>query len=122
MQVEDPGPRASCGVGRLFWGFLGIHGKLFTHGSQDDDIWPLLAGCMGPDIVTHTGILLFDFEQFLNLLTNLTLRHLDVILGSAIFGHKVQEAVLTDIELWIGQGCAHIWFWADYAPTGIPCG
>lgn len=46
-----------------------------------------------------TGILLVDAEELLNLLTNLTIRDLDIILGAAIVGHEGQETIVSDIKL-----------------------
>jgi hypothetical protein len=46
-----------------------------------------------------TGILLLGGEELLNLLTNLSIRNFDIILGLSIIGHQGEESVVRDIEL-----------------------
>jgi len=46
-----------------------------------------------------TGVFLLGTEKALDLFTNLTLRHLNIILGFAIVGHEGQEAIVRDIKL-----------------------
>jgi hypothetical protein len=63
-------------------GFLGLNGSLLTHGSKDDNV----------------GILLIGDEKLGDLVGNLTLGHLNVVLGVAIVAHERQETVIRDIE------------------------
>jgi len=46
-----------------------------------------------------TSILLIGAEKLLNLVTNFTIRNLDIILGLAVIGHKGEESIVGDIEL-----------------------
>jgi hypothetical protein len=46
-----------------------------------------------------TGILLVGLEEFLDLLTDLSVWEFDVVLDGAIIGHEGQEAIIGDIEL-----------------------
>jgi len=70
------------GVGYLFGSLLGINGHLLTHGGKDNDV----------------SILLLLLEELVNLLTNLSIRNLDVILGLAIIGHQGKESIVRDIK------------------------
>jgi hypothetical protein len=69
-------------VGHLLGSLLGVHGELFAHGSQDNDV----------------GVLLFGAEKLLNLFANLAFGHLDIILGGTIVGHEGQETIVSDVE------------------------
>ena len=53
----------------------------------------------GSVICRLTGVLLVASEEFLDLVTNFTLGHLDIILGGTIVGHEGQKVVISDIEL-----------------------
>jgi hypothetical protein len=46
-----------------------------------------------------TGVLLLLTEELVDLFANLTLWNLDIILGSTVFGHKGEKAVVGDVEL-----------------------
>lgn len=46
-----------------------------------------------------TGVLLFSPEELLDLLTNLTVGHADVVLGVAVVVHEGEEAIVGDVEL-----------------------
>ena len=48
---------------------------------------------------SHTGIFLFFAEELVDLLSNLTIRDLDVVLGVAIVTHEGKKVVLRNIEL-----------------------
>lgn len=48
-----------------------------------------------------TGVFLLLTEKLLDLLTNFTIGHLDIILGGAIVRHEGQEVVISDIKLLI---------------------
>lgn len=50
-------------------------------------------------IALLTGVLLIGAEKLLDLVTNFTFWHLDIILGRPIIGHKGQETIISDIEL-----------------------
>jgi len=67
---------------RLFWSFLSIDSSLLAHCGQDDDV----------------GVLLIGTEELLNLVTNFTIWHLDIILGSTIVGHEGEEVIIGDVE------------------------
>jgi hypothetical protein len=49
-----------------------------------------------------TGVLLIDLEELVDLLTNLTVGHADIILGVTVVVHERKEAVVGDVEL--GRG------------------
>ena len=51
------------------------------------------------DTTVLTGILLFFAEELVDLLTNLALRNLDIVLGSAVLGHEGEETIIGDVEL-----------------------
>ncbi len=53
-----------------------------------------------------TGVLLFGTEEFLNLVTDFTFWHLDVILGGTIIRHEGQETIIGDIELQRVRPCS----------------
>lgn len=67
--------------------------KTMTSGTQSAKVLGDLV------MVGLTGILLVDAEELLNLVTNLTIRDLDIILGAAIVGHEGQETIVGDIKL-----------------------
>ena len=46
-----------------------------------------------------TSVLLLFMEELLNLLTNITIRDLDIILSFAIIGHQREETIIRDIKL-----------------------
>lgn len=46
-----------------------------------------------------TGVLLIGLEELVDLVANLTIGHLDVVLGVAILTHEVEEAIVRDVEL-----------------------
>ena len=50
--------------------------------------------------VRLTGIFLICAEELLDLIANLSVRNLNVILGSAILRHEGKEVVISDIQLW----------------------
>lgn len=50
-------------------------------------------------LMVLTGVLLLDFEQLVDLLTNLAVRHADIVLGVAIVAHEGEETVVRDVEL-----------------------
>jgi len=61
---------------------LGFDSSLLTHSRKNNDI----------------GVLLFSSEKLIDLLTNLTLRDLNIILSLTIISHQGEEAVIRDIE------------------------
>lgn len=67
-----------------------------------------------------TGVLLLLAEELGDLLANFTVGNLDIILGSTVFGHEGEEAVVGNVEL--AQLLA---LWMEYSsdmcalPTGI---
>lgn len=85
----------------LFGGFLGINGSLFAHGSQDNDIYRSgqYGGRLCSQAAKLTGVLLLGAEKTLDLLTNFTLRQLDIVLGGTVIRHEGQEAIVGDVEL-----------------------
>lgn len=81
---------------------LGIDGRLFAHGSEDDDVCgQMLVSLHMPSFgnAELTGILALISEQLLDLVANLAIRNLDVVLGGAVIGHKGEEAIVSHIEL-----------------------
>ena len=46
-----------------------------------------------------TGVLLISAEKLLDLLTNFTIWHLDIILGGTVVRHKGQETIVSDVKL-----------------------
>jgi len=62
--------------------FLGFNGSLLTHGSENDDV----------------GVLLVDPEELVDLLTNFTVGHLDIVLGVTVIVHEGEEIVVGDIK------------------------
>jgi len=48
-----------------------------------------------------TGVLLLLGEQALDLVTDLTFGHLDIVLGLAVLAHEGEEAIVGDVELYI---------------------
>lgn len=61
---------------------LGLNSSLLTHGSQDNNV----------------GILLIGLEQLDDLVTDLTVGHLDIILGVTIVVHQGEVAIIGDVE------------------------
>lgn len=47
-----------------------------------------------------TSVLGFLQEELLDLVTNFTIRKLDVVLGGAIVVHEREETIVGDVELW----------------------
>ena len=47
----------------------------------------------------RTGVLLLGLEETENLLANLTIGHLDIILGVTVVAHEGEEVIVRDIEL-----------------------
>ena len=80
--------------------FLGIDGNFFAHGGENNNVYVycqlLLERKKSRQL---TGILLLGTEKALNLLANLSIRHLDIILGLTIVGHEGQKAIVGDIKL-----------------------
>jgi len=66
----------------LLGSLLGLNSSLLAHGSQDDNV----------------GILLLGLEEAEDLLANLTIGHLDIILGVAVVAHEGEEVIVRDIE------------------------
>jgi len=64
------------------WSLLAIHGNLFTHSSQDNNV----------------GVLLFFLEELGDLVTDFTVWKLDIILESTVLGHQGEETIFGDIE------------------------
>ena len=62
-----------------------------------------------------TGVLLLLAEELGDLLANFTVGNLDVILGSTVFGHEGEEAVVGNVEL--AQLLA---LWMEY--SSVMCG
>jgi len=82
---------------------LGFNGSLLTHGSKNDNI----------------GILLLSGEQLLNLISNLSIRDLDIVLGLAIIRHQGKETVIRNIEqlVFLAGNVRHIHVvggWAEF--------
>jgi hypothetical protein len=48
-----------------------------------------------------TGVLLLDGEKLLNLVTNFSVRNLDIILSLSVFSHQGKESIVRDIKLLI---------------------
>lgn len=46
-----------------------------------------------------TGVLLVNLEELVDLVANLTVGHLDVVLGVTIIVHEGEEAIVGDVEL-----------------------
>jgi hypothetical protein len=55
----------------------------------------------------RTAILAILLEHLLDLVANLTLGNLDIVLGAAVVVHEGQEAVISDIELFLCQFMLH---------------
>jgi len=62
--------------------FLGFNSRLLTHGGKDDDV----------------GVLLFDLEEFVDLLAKLTIGHANIVLGFSVFAHEGKEAIIRDVQ------------------------
>ena len=54
-----------------------------------------------------TGVLLLSPEQAVDLLADLTIGHLDIILGVTIIVHEGEETIVRDIELQKMSGQSH---------------
>jgi hypothetical protein len=52
-----------------------------------------------------TGVLLINLEELVDLLTNLTVGHADIVLGVTVVVHEGEEAIVRDVEL---QQCVSI--------------
>ena len=50
-------------------------------------------------IVGLTGVLLVNTEKLVDLVTDFTIRHLDVALGVTVIVHEGEETIVGDIEL-----------------------
>ena len=61
----------------------------------------------------HTGVLLLLLEELGDLAANLTIGHLDVVLGVAVVVHKGEEAIVRNVKLKINisivESATRIW-------------
>jgi len=64
------------------WGFLGFDSSLLAHSSEDNDI------C----------ILFINSEELLNLLSNFSVRNLNIILCLSVISHQREETIIRNIE------------------------
>ena len=46
-----------------------------------------------------TSVLLLSAEKLLNLVTNFTIRNLDIVLGLSVISHKGEETIIRDVKL-----------------------
>lgn len=65
------------------------------------------------DIEQLTGVLLVNLEELVDLLTNLTVGHADIVLGVTVVVHEGEEAIVRDVEL---QKCVN----KSQAPSFLP--
>lgn len=49
--------------------------------------------------VQLTSVFLFSAEELLDLVADLSIRNLDIILGSAVIRHERKEVIVSDIQL-----------------------
>lgn len=61
---------------------LGFNGGLLSHGGENDDV----------------GVLLFLGEELLDLFTDFTVGHFDIILGVTVVVHEGEETVVGDVK------------------------
>jgi hypothetical protein len=62
-----------------------------------------------------TGVLFLLLEQAVDLVTNLTIRHLHIILGLAVLSHEGEVAIVRDVELRRGNKVSKDTAWAAIA-------
>jgi len=67
---------------RLLGSLLDLNDGLLRHGSEDNNV----------------GVLLVNLEELDDLLSNLTVRHADIILGVAVIVHQGEETIVRDVE------------------------
>jgi hypothetical protein len=82
-----------------FGGLLSIHGKLFAHSGQNNDICQFVTMSVRAEQARLTRFLVFLGEELGDLISSLALREFDIVFGVASIVHQRKEAVLGDVKL-----------------------